>query len=538
MKFRKPIWQLRYGLAVLTVVLALLVMFLADPLLNRTPTLLFFAAVMLSSWYGGFGPGLVATGLSVFSVDYFLFPPLFRLSYAEADILILSVFALTALLISWLNAARLRAEKVMKKSRERYRSLISATTQVVWITDKKGQPIDISPSWQTSTGLSLKDIKEWGWLKAIHPDEREQTRQLWQQAVATKSLYEAEFRLLSVDGSYRDFWTRGVPILDADGSVQEWIGACNDITERKQAELALKRTNEELDQLVAERTRELRLANEQLHQEIACRQKAEAEVLEALEKERELSSLKDRIISIISHEYRTPLTTIQSSAELLERYAPKWTEEKKLTHIKRIQKSTLHLTNLVNDVLFIGQAEADKLEFLPEPLDLEQFCVELVEELRFGIHKQTTINLNIRGNGKKACLDERLVRQILTNLLSNAIKYSPAGGTVWFDLECSDGIAVLNIKDSGIGIPAKDLPLLFESFHRASNVGAIPGTGLGLAIVKKCVDVHGAQITVNSRVEEGTTFTVMLPLTSIFVFDQNWVGPVRTSRSGPSSTEF
>jgi signal transduction histidine kinase len=246
--------------------------------------------------------------------------------------------------------------------------------------------------------------------------------------------------------------------------------------------------------------------------DISDRKTAEEELHKALEKERELSELKSRIITTISHEYRTPLTTILSSAELLENYEHKFSKEKKLTHLQRIQTSTRHLTNLVNDVMFVGQAELGRLEFNPAPLDLEQFCQKLVEELSTGMQNQTTLTSNIRGNCTNACLDEKLLRQILTNLLSNAIKYSPDGGTVRFDLKCADGLADFCIQDSGIGIPEEDLPQLFESFHRASNVGTIPGTGLGLGIVKKCVDLHGGQISVNSMVGVGTTFTVTLPL--------------------------
>jgi signal transduction histidine kinase len=252
--------------------------------------------------------------------------------------------------------------------------------------------------------------------------------------------------------------------------------------------------NEDLENRVRERTSELE---------------------QALEREKELSSLKSRLVATISHEYRTPLTTIQSSAELLEHYSYKWTEEKKLTHLQRIQASTKHLSDLVSDVLFIGKAEAGKLEFNPVPLDLEGFCRELVEQMQLlSVTNEIVIAFYSRGNCNNASLDERLLRQILTNLLSNAIKYSPKGSTVWFDLECSEAVATLSIKNSGIGIPAEDMLRLFDSFHRASNVGGIPGTGLGLAIVKKCVDLHGGQITVDSVEGVNTTFTVILPLSS------------------------
>jgi two-component sensor histidine kinase len=156
--------------------------------------------------------------------------------------------------------------------------------------------------------------------------------------------------------------------------------------------------------------------------------------------------------------------------------------------------------------------EANKLEFNPTQLNLEQFCRELVEDMRSSIPSHIILTFDCRGDGNNAYLDGKRLRQILTNLLSNAIKYSRQGGTVRFGLECVDDVAIFSIQDDGIGIPAADQLRLFESFHRASNVGMRPGTGLGLTIVKKCVDSQGGQITVDSVVGVGTKFTVTLPL--------------------------
>ncbi len=242
------------------------------------------------------------------------------------------------------------------------------------------------------------------------------------------------------------------------------------------------------------------------------RKQAEEEVYKALGQERELNALKSELITMISHEYRTPLTTIQSSAELLEHYGHKWTEEKKLTHLQRIQTATKHMTNLVSGVLFMSKAEAKCVEFNPVPLNLAQLCQELVAQLQLEAKEHTTIAFSSRGNHPDACLDEKLLRQILTNLLSNAMKYSPHGGTIQFNLEYISDTVAFRIQDTGIGIPIEDQSRLFESFHRASNVGTIPGTGLGLTIVKKCVDLHGGQINVTSEVGAGTTFTITLPV--------------------------
>ncbi len=246
--------------------------------------------------------------------------------------------------------------------------------------------------------------------------------------------------------------------------------------------------------------------------DITKRKIAEAELHKALEREKELNELKSRFISMASHEFRTPLTTILGSAELLKHYSYKWSSEKKLVHFERIHSNVQHLVELLNDVLLIGQVEAGKLQFNPERLDVVQFCSTLVEELQLSAGSEHTITFTCQFPKLEGYLDEKLLRQILSNLLSNAIKYSPTSSTVNFELVCQNDLAIFHIQDSGIGIPLEDRQHLFESFHRAKNVGNIPGTGLGLSIVKRSVDLHGGNITVNSEVGVGTTFTVTIPL--------------------------
>ncbi len=282
----------------------------------------------------------------------------------------------------------------------------------------------------------------------------------------------------------------------------------------RQSEEQLQRLNEELERRVEEQTNELRQKNQFLQCEIAERQRLEEELRNALAKEKELSDLKSNIISVVSHEYRTPLATILSSTELLQNYGEKWSEEKKQRHFQRIQSSVDHLTQLVSDVLLISKADVGKLEFNPIPLDLGLFCRELVEELQLTTKTQHKISFESFGFCKQAYLDERLLRQFLSNLLSNAIKYSPQGGNIQFDLLCNDETAIFRIQDSGIGIPPEEQAHLFEPFQRSSNVGTIPGTGLGLAIVKRCVELHGGQVGVESAVGVGSTFTIKLPMCS------------------------
>ena len=261
-------------------------------------------------------------------------------------------------------------------------------------------------------------------------------------------------------------------------------------------------------------------------EEITERKRAEAEMRKALQKEKELNLLKSRFVSMISHEFRTPLTTILAATEALEYYGHRWTEEKKNKYFQRIQVTIQHLTDLLNDVLIIGQSEAHKLPYNPTLIDLDFFCENLLEEIRLAADNRCNFNLMIYGKyilkslqntpGKNskilALIDEKLLRHILLNLLSNAVKYSPEKGEVNVKLFYQKTQVIFTVKDEGIGIPPEDQKHLFESFHRAKNVGTIPGTGLGLAIVKRSVDRLGGTITVHSEVGKGTIFTVSLPL--------------------------
>lgn len=245
------------------------------------------------------------------------------------------------------------------------------------------------------------------------------------------------------------------------------------------------------------------------------RHKAESIIQSALEREKEINELKSRFVSVVSHEFRNPLNTILFSTELLQRYGTQITEQKKETYLDRIQGSVKRMNELLTDVLTVGETEAGKLQFCPQSLDLIRFCKELVEEFHLTEKRKCSIAFSHRQTSESDAfprLDGRLLRHILTNLLSNAVKYSPKGDLIEFKLNFSDRSAIFRIQDHGIGIPKSDQAGLFQSFHRASNAKAIPGTGLGLSIVKQCVDLHGGTIAVESEENQGTLFTVTLPL--------------------------
>ncbi|MFB2837029.1 ATP-binding protein [Floridanema evergladense] len=243
-----------------------------------------------------------------------------------------------------------------------------------------------------------------------------------------------------------------------------------------------------------------------------ARCKAETEIRKALEKERELNELKSRFVSMVSHEFRTPMSTILFSTDLLEMYINEWPEEKKMTHLRRIQSAIQRMIEMLDDILVIGKAEAGKLDFNPRPLELEKFCRELVEDIQNADKNQHHLNVNIECGLIEVKMDDKLLRHILINLLSNATKYSPESTPVNFNVSCQNNQITFEIQDSGIGIPVEDQKRLFDAFHRSTNVGSIPGTGLGLAIVKRSVDLHGGTITVHSEIGVGTKFTVILPV--------------------------
>jgi PAS domain S-box-containing protein len=369
---------------------------------------------------------------------------------------------------------RQQAAQALQKSEKQYRSVVNNVKDVIFQTDAAGVWTFLNPAWTEITGFSLKESLGTNVLNYVHPDDRQLNLELFQPLITRqKDYYRHEIRYLTKDGSVRWIEVFARLTLDTNDEIIGTSGTLHDITDRK---------------------------------------RAEEEIRKALAQEKELNELKSRFISMTSHEFRTPLTTALSSAELLEHYGHKWGDEKKLSHLHRIQGTVQHLTRLLDDVLLIGKADAGKIEFNPAPIALEQFCLALVEELQLNASHQHTISFVSNAQCTKACMDEKLLHHIFGNLLSNAIKYSPTGGTVHFKLTCQDGEAIFQIQDEGIGIPKEDQKRLFESFHRATNVGKIQGTGLGLAIVKRSVDLHGGKIVVNSAVGVGTTFTVTLPL--------------------------
>lgn len=239
---------------------------------------------------------------------------------------------------------------------------------------------------------------------------------------------------------------------------------------------------------------------------------SEERTRQALAKEQELNELKSNFVAMVSHEFRNPMTTIRTAVDILEYNSDKLTDDRRVKYFDRIQNAINQMLNLLDEILFLSKTEADKLEYKPTPLNLENFCSELRDIFQLHVGNQRRIIFTSQGKSTQGQMDEDLLNCILTNLLSNAIKYSFQNTNILFDLICKDGLATFQVKDQGIGIPLKDQTHLFQTFYRGSNVGGIQGTGLGLTIVKKCVELHGGHIQLESEQGVGTTVIVTLPL--------------------------
>lgn len=446
--------------------------FTTNPLVTSAPQIRFYAGVPLLS-SKGYALGTLCV------IDYVSR----KLSQEQVEALRILGRQVSSQLESRRNLIDLvRANETLQKSEERLRLLESVAVNAndaILITD--AEPIDhpgpqivyVNQAFTDMTGYSLEEVL--GKTPRLLQGAKTDCATLDKIRAALKAWQPIRVELINYCKDGSEFWVELsiTPVTDQKGWYTHWISVQRDITERKQIE---------------------------------------EEIFKALEKEKELSELKSRFVSMVSHEFRTPLTTILSSAELLEYYGHKSSEKEKLGCFHQIRTATLRMTQLLNDVLAINKAEAGKLEFNPNYLDLEKFCHDLVEDMQFNSKKKHIISFSSQGQCTDTCMDEKLLLHIFTNLLSNAIKYSPQSDPIYFEVDCRNEDAIFQVKDKGIGIPIGKQQRLFEPFHRGENVGNIPGTGLGLSIVKRLVELHKGNVTVASQVGVGTTFIVRLPL--------------------------
>jgi signal transduction histidine kinase len=273
----------------------------------------------------------------------------------------------------------------------------------------------------------------------------------------------------------------------------------------------IQKLNTELEQRVEQRTQELAEAIRKLEHTNRSLYEAEQEVRKALKKEKELHELKSRFVTIASHEFRTPLSTVLSSVSLIGKYTSGEDDEKRQKHVDRIKSAVNNLTNILNDFLSISRIEEGKIYNVPATFNLKNLATEVTDELQGFLKKGQKIHYSHAGDSTIVNLDKQLIKNIMINLLSNASKYSGEGKAIHFNTEISGKITNMVVRDEGIGIPEADKVHLFTPFFRAQNVTNIQGTGLGLNIVKKYVDIMNGSLQYESKLDEGTTFSVSIP---------------------------
>ncbi len=369
------------------------------------------------------------------------------------------------------------AEQNLIESERKFRFISENITDFISIIDNDGRFVYASPSSEKVIGYTPEELIGEGSIYILHPDDVPTfIEDVLEKAVFEKSESQLRYRVLTKNGKYSWVETYFKPIVDSSNQTSSIICSTRDITERE-------RLMKDLEN--------------------------------ALEKERELNELRSQFVSTASHQFRTPLTVIQSGVELMEIYLDGLPETKQKPFQKqfnKIQGEVIRLQDLMNDVLLLGRADATRTPYNPETKDLVGFCEDLIESKynnRYPENRQ--VKLSVNGNVQPVYFDLKLLDHAIENILSNAYKYSEVGNILMalnFDYET----VTIAITDKGIGIPENDLVNLFQPFYRAANTTEIQGTGLGLSIVKEFIDKHNGQIFVVSELEKGTTVSIILSL--------------------------
>ncbi|HMQ48117.1 MAG TPA: PAS domain S-box protein [Saprospiraceae bacterium] len=420
-----------------------------------------------------------------------------------------------------------RTEKALREEKERAEKYFNIANTLMLVLDDQERIQLINDKGCELLGKNREDLIGANWfdtaLSGIH---RKAGREAFHQLIQGHSIDYYESPINTASGNEKLIAWRNRLLQDDDGRTIGIIGSGIDITAQRDAEKRIVKMNAGLEKKVEERTDELAKAvnqllqtNQQLKHEIKERKGAEAslrknesQLLAALEKEKELNQLKSRFVSMASHEFRTPLSTILSSADLIEAYAKEEHQEKRVRHTTRIKSSVANLIGILNDFLSLSKLEEGKLQPQLAEFSPAELCNEIMEEIQGLLKNGQHIHLQRPSETVRLHMDRRIMKNICLNLLSNAIKYSEANQLILWEFNVDAKQIEIVIADKGIGIPETEQQHLFTRFFRAHNVENIQGTGLGLNIVKRYVDMLNGTIRFESRLGEGSTFWVNLPI--------------------------
>ena len=370
---------------------------------------------------------------------------------------------------------RKRTEAALRRSEERYRSLVSASAQVVWTTNAEGEVVEDLPSWRDLTGQTPDETFGFGWHERVHPEDAEQVMRVWRDSLATGEPHVQEFRVQARDGSWRDVRARAVPVRGASGQIREWVGTLIDVTERRAMERELRQRAEEL--AAADRR-------------------------------------KDEFLAMLGHELRNPLAPMINALGILRARGMAGPHGERMRDL--LERQVRHLARLVDDLLEVSRITRGEILLRRERVDLGAVVARAAETVR-PVLEERRHELVVRLPGERLVTDADAVRldQVVVNLLNNAAKYTEPGGHIELRAERHDDEAVLIVEDDGIGMDAELLQHVFELFTQGSRSldRSQGGLGIGLTLVRRIVELHGGTVEAHSEgVGKGSRLVVRLPL--------------------------
>ncbi|MCM2374551.1 response regulator [Aporhodopirellula aestuarii] len=378
---------------------------------------------------------------------------------------------------TWAIVERAKIEQALRESEERFRMLADNMSQFAWTCEDFGKVNWFNQRWLDYTGSTMDEMRDWGWTKVQHPDHVDRVRESVLRARETGEIWEDTFPLRGKDGEYRWFLSRAVPIKDKAGNILRWFGTNTDVTNQREAEEALRKSE--------------KMA-------------------------RQASISKSEFLANMSHEIRTPMAAILGHADMLLSHLD---DPDNRGCVETIKRNGNHLLDIINDILDLSRIEAGKLDIEPESCKLSEVLQDIWALMQVRVEDKS-IELRVVGEGKLPSTietDPKRLKQVLINLIGNAIKFTEKGQVQLrvTHTQANDQHRLrFEIQDTGIGISGEHMGKLFKPFSQADSsvTRRFGGTGLGLSISKRLVTMLGGQLTVESELGVGSTFRVELPV--------------------------
>jgi PAS domain S-box-containing protein len=425
---------------------------------------------------------------------------------------------------------RNEAEESVRQSEERFRSLVSVITDVPWVTDATGAFVTPQPAWEAYTGQTWEEHRGFGWVNALHPNDRERVKAIWKEACASRTLYQSEERCWHAPTrQWRYVMAKATPLLNADRSAREWVGTCTDIDDQK-------RLNERLENTVAERTRELQQANAALLRDMEERKKLEEQLLQAQKMEG-----MGTLAGGIAHDFNNILNIIQGYAFILRGYG---TRNKQIGESLAVINETVQRgSSLVQQLLTLARKSSTEFESVNANVLIEELIALISETFPKTIELSSTLELDLPA----ITADKNQIEQALLNLCVNARDAMPDGGRLAFKTQSVDAVALqalegtidgryvcIEVSDTGMGIDESVRKRIFEPFFTTKDIGK--GSGLGLSVVYGIVQNHGGLINVESKPASGTSFRLYFPATPSDVSDKEPIVNLDTETSATANS--